>query len=158
MKRPTPHERFWSKVDKRGVDECWLWLAAPRRKDQGYGAFWFEGRHQPASRMALVFSGVKVPPDMKACHSCDNPPCCNPAHLFVGTNQENVDDKVSKGRQVRGARYWNTKLTRADVEFIRSHKVGSRPLAAGLPEKLAAQFGISRQYVSEVLSTGWKNP
>lgn len=69
MNRQAPADRFWSKVDKRGPDECWPWKAAVRKKSQGYGAFWFQGRHQPASRMALVFSGTNVPADMVACHN-----------------------------------------------------------------------------------------
>jgi hypothetical protein len=156
VKRQLPADRFWAKVDRSGPDECWPWKAAARKKSQGYGAFWFEGRHQPANRMALIFSGVDVKDGLEACHSCDNPRCCNPKHLFPGTRLENNADKVSKRRHVHGEQVWTAKLTRKQVEEIRAYKVPGKPLPAGLPQRLADQFGISRQYVSEVIAGGWK--
>jgi hypothetical protein len=93
---------------------------------------------------------------MEACHTCDNPKCCNPKHLFAGTRQQNNDDKIAKGRGVMGEKVWTSKLTVEQVAFIRSHKPeGVKRLPNGLPEKLAAQFGVSRQYISEVISSGW---
>lgn len=148
---PSLEERFWSKVEIRGKDECWPWKAAPRRKDQGYGAFWMDGRHHPAHKVASVLSGVVVPEGMDVCHHCDNPPCCNPRHHFVGTTQENTADKVSKGRQAKGLAFPRAKLSEQDIAFIRSHKPpGVKRMAIGMPAILAAQFGISRQYVSEI--------
>jgi hypothetical protein len=148
--------RFWSKVDKRKNDECWPWLASARKKNEGYGAFWLDGRHQPASRVALLVSGVDVPAGMVVCHRCDNPTCCNPAHLFVGTPLENNKDKIEKRRDTRGERSPHAKLTAEQVAFIRSFKPpGVKRVQAGLPSKLAVQFGISRQYVSELFKRGW---
>lgn len=157
-KRPGLHERYWSKVDVQGNDDCWPWLAAKRNRSHGYGAFWFEGRHQPSNRIALILSGTPVPTGMFACHSCDNPSCCNPRHLFVGTNKDNNDDKVAKGRHVFGERYWNAKLTAEQVAIIRAHKnPGMKRLPAGIPAMLAERFSVSRQYISEVLNNGWRN-
>jgi hypothetical protein len=88
---------------------------------------------------------------MQVCHECDNPPCCNPKHHFLGTNQENTADKVRKGRQAKGAMMPRNKLSEEDIAFIRSHKPpGVKRMAVGLPAILAAQFGISTQYVSEI--------
>lgn len=95
-------ERFWSKVDMRNPFECWPWLAALRRKDEGYGAFWINGRHQPASRIAYILIFNDVPVDIQVCHKCDNPNCCNPEHLFVGTNVDNARDRDNKGRGAVG--------------------------------------------------------
>lgn len=145
-------ERFWSKVNIQGKDECWLWLAATRGStpQQAYGAFWLNGRHQPASRVALLLSGATVPDGMEACHRCDNPSCCNPAHLFVGTSQANVDDKVSKGRQVKGAAVHTAKLTDAKVAEIRAAKPPGRRAPNGLPAQLAAKYGVTKQHLSDI--------
>lgn len=87
--------RFWSKVERKAPRECWLWQG--RRDDKGYGEFQFNGRKIKAAWMALSLSGVEclLPLVM---HSCDNPPCCNPAHLRPGTHAENAQDRDSKGR------------------------------------------------------------
>lgn len=100
--------RFWQKVDKRGDDECWLWLASKRNK--GYGAFAFT----PKSTGKLVqgrahrFSfEIHTGPigDSMVLHKCDTPACVNPSHLFLGSNKDNVRDMVSKGRHVAGGTY-----------------------------------------------------
>ena len=153
-KTPPLSERFWSKVDVRSEDECWPWTASVRRKDEGYGAFWMNGRHHPANRVALQLSGVDIPEDMVACHKCDNPRCCNPKHLFVGTPLENNDDKVLKGRHSRGSSHGMAKLTDEQIAEIRSHKPpGVKKVRAGLPQELANKFGIARAYVSVIYSS-----
>lgn len=148
---PMP-ERFWSKVDIRGPDECWIWKAAPRGKKPGqqYGAFWLDRRHQPANKIAWELVNGPMAEGMFACHRCDNPACCNPAHIFPGTNQENTADKVAKGRQVKGARVHTAKITEKDVLNIRSMRPPGRRAPNGLPEAIAAQYGITKQYVSEI--------
>lgn len=88
--------RFWSKVDKRGPDECWEWKAA--RQPAGYGKFWLDGKEQGSHRVALIASGVEIPAGYVGMHKCDNPPCCNPNHLLAETASENQKDKFRKGR------------------------------------------------------------
>jgi len=114
-------ERFWSKVDIRNPFECWPWLAAVRRKDEGYGAFWINGHHQPASRIAYSLIFHNVPINLQVCHHCDNPSCCNPEHLFLGTNIDNVQDRDKKGRGASGEKKrtstWS--FCQKDVIFIR---------------------------------------
>jgi hypothetical protein len=87
--------RFWSKVDRRGPDECWPWLG--HLDDGGYGRV---GRgHFVASRVAWeLHNEAQVPEGQRVLHSCDNPPCMNPAHLWAGTQKDNVQDAISKGR------------------------------------------------------------
>ena len=143
-KRPVA-DRFWPKVDRRGPDECWPWLAGVRRKDEGYGAFYVNGRHKPASRVAYELTFGEVAKGLVICHRCDNPGCCNPAHLFVGTNQDNDADRVAKGRQARGSRNAASKLTERQVWAIRKLR------AIGVkPGRLAWMFGITPAYVWEL--------
>lgn len=150
-------QRFWAKVDKRGTDECWPWTAAVRNSAEGYGAFWYERRHQPSNRMALVFSGTPVPAGMVACHACDNPGCCNPAHLFVGTPRQNNDDKVRKKRHAAGERHGSARLTREQVAEIRSlRQPGSRQVAPGVARQMAMRLGVTPGYVSELNKRGWR--
>jgi hypothetical protein len=156
-KLPPLPERFWSKVDIKSDDECWPWKAAVRKESEGYGAFWMHGRHHPANRVALQLSGVDVPDGMVACHKCDNPRCCNPKHLFVGTPRANNDDKVSKGRNPRGQFHGMARLTDAQTSEILALKpANGKRLAAGVPQKIADKYGITKQYVSELM--GKKQP
>jgi hypothetical protein len=123
---PTVAERFWSKVT-RG-EGCWEW--AGRRHRQGYGAFWIGCKIFLAHRVAYELEGGAVPSGLCVCHRCDNPPCVNPAHLFLGTQRENVADMVSKGRG-------NVRLSAADIEEIK------RLQAAGMYQRdIAARFGV----------------
>jgi len=94
--------RFWSKVDKRGPDECWPWLASLRNSR---GIIWVDGKHRKASQIAWeLANGKPFPAGMDACHSCDNPPCVNPSHIWPGTARDNALDASRKGRLVFPAR------------------------------------------------------
>lgn len=89
--------RFWSKVDMRGPDECWEWKAGVNRT--GYGRFKVASYITvTASRMALIGTKMEEPHGMLVLHHCDNPPCCNPNHLYFGTDADNSNDKISRGR------------------------------------------------------------
>lgn len=93
-------KRFWSHVKIRGEDECWEWQAS--LDHAGYGQFNIDHRPHHAHRVAYMLTHGEMPVGFQVCHDCDNPPCCNPNHLFKGTNQDNVDDKIAKGRQFKG--------------------------------------------------------
>jgi hypothetical protein len=103
MATVSPEDRFWSKVDKRGPDECWEWRG--HRSHDGYGRVKIKGKIFTASRAVLFLTrGEPIPPGTYACHSCDNPPCCNPAHLWLGTNRDNQLDARRKGRSFSAKR------------------------------------------------------
>jgi HNH endonuclease len=157
-------DRFWAKVDRRGPDECWPWKAS--RRSHGYGVFWagskrangdniMEGAHRSAYRLLVgpIADGLFV------CHKCDNPPCVNPAHLFLGTQLDNMADAVAKGRHVsppnrRGPHPWSAKVDATTVTRIRElHANG------GITQQwLADQYGLSQTAVGEIIRRqSWKH-
>lgn len=91
--------RFWSYIDKRGPAECWPWTGY-KHAGFGYGMISIAGQKAMlySHRVALEIAGVVIPEGMGALHTCDNPPCCNPAHLYPGTQKDNVRDMVERGR------------------------------------------------------------
>lgn len=97
-----PVQILWSRVDKNGPihpvlkTRCWLWVGY--KVAGGYGQIKGKKSHRPAYQ----YTNGSIPDGMFVCHKCDNPPCCNPDHLFLGTAQDNMTDKVVKNRQARG--------------------------------------------------------
>jgi len=77
-------------------DGCWEWQASKKRR--GYGQFWCKGKNRVASRVAYRHFKGPIPDGMCVCHTCDNPGCCNPAHLWLGTYTDNMQDASTKGR------------------------------------------------------------
>lgn len=91
-------ERLWAKINKRGPDECWLWMASLNA--YGYGQIQAEDKSRPLRASRVVYETVhgSIPKGMHVLHHCDNPACCNPKHLWLGTHQDNMDDMNAKGR------------------------------------------------------------
>lgn len=141
--RSSVEERFWAKVDQSGgPDACHEWLGS--RNALGYGRFNPGGGPMLASRWLLGhLRGEMLAADEQALHRCDNPPCCNSAHLFVGTRADNMRDAAEKGRMV-GRRT----LSSEDVAAIR------REYAAGgvSQASLAARFGVRQPAISRIVT------
>ena len=91
----TSEERFWSKINKKNNDECWEWMGTLDYK--GYGIFKLNGKGIKAHRLMAEKMGLEIK-DLCVCHTCDNPKCVNPSHLFVGTVLDNNIDKINKNR------------------------------------------------------------
>ncbi len=126
---PSDKERFWSKVNVGGENECWPWK--DRLNADGYGTLSVGGRDNQsklfAHRVAKVLATCEEIPSGKiVMHGCDNPPCCNPNHLHVATHQENMDDMVRKKRSV--VSFGAAKLNWDIVDDIRSSKLGNADL------------------------------
>lgn len=146
----TLKERFWQKVQKAGVDECWEWKAG--KSNQRYGLFYLEGKMQYAHRVAWMLLKGCIPKGLFVCHTCDNPSCVNLNHLWLGTHNDNMTDMVTKGRWIRD-RHPNAKLTIEDILQIRER------LSCGESQKsIAADYKICRISVSRIKrNKTWKH-
>lgn len=164
--------RFWSKVARGEPDACWPYREG--RDKGGYGSFTLyppgkKRGHVQAQRVAWVATHGPIPDGLQALHRCDNPPCCNPAHLFLGTGLDNMRDKVAKGRHVsgmalhpesalRGEAHPNAILTEADVAWIRSVYEPGRHKRAWTQRAIAEKFGVHRDTIKKAASgTYWKH-
>jgi hypothetical protein len=150
----TVEQRFRPKVDKRGPDDCWPWTAS--KVPDGYGKLNFKGTMLAAHRIAWELERGEIPDGLLVLHTCDHPGCCNPAHLFLGTNQDNADDKVRKGRHrsvhFPGEENPQARLTEEDVRSIRRLAATTDRLA------LAARFGVGRGHVNDIIGRRrWKH-
>lgn len=151
----TPEERlelFWSRIDKSGgPDACWIWTAS--HNAGGYGNMWWDERVQPSHRISYELAYGAIPEGLQVCHHCDNRPCCNPTHFFLGRHLENNRDKESKGRgnQPRGEHNHLHKLTEADVIEIR-RLATERKLKY---KDIGAKFGVTRGAISLVVRRVW---
>lgn len=113
---PSLLRRFWAMVDNKKHTECWEWMG---QKKFGYGVIAIERKSVKATRLMYYFFKGFVPETKLIMHSCDNPSCVNPSHLSLGTNQENINDSINKGRSARGERTGRAKLTEEQVREIR---------------------------------------
>lgn len=144
--------RFWAKVDKRGKSDCWLWLGA--KKPKGYGNVRRNKAYTTAHRVAWEITFGPIPIGMQIQHSCDNPSCCNPHHLMLGTVVSNFVDMVRKGRgnsshknRQFGEDHPHHKLTAAEVAAIRAEYIPGRVKQSDLGSK----YGVSQRTISIIV-------
>lgn len=122
---PAPRplvDRFWEMVRRGPSEECWPWTGSTRAGGYGAIAVRVPGRRHrlaPAHRVSWELHNGPIPDGLQVLHRCDNPPCVNPAHLFLGTNDDNVADMLSKGRNLVGQRCAHAVLTAEDVRRAR---------------------------------------
>lgn len=175
---------FWSNVKQRATNECWPWAAGHFTNSKGvpdYGAAvlrFTDGKSRPrhASKVAWAFANERWPNENEVVmHSvCDNPPCCNPRHLTLGTNNSNMADMAAKGRAsqgdehysrvapeklARGSKVGTSKLTEQDVLIIKVAVVGfttqDRELPRGFKTFLAEQFSVTKQMIGFICTGKW---
>jgi hypothetical protein len=154
--QPSLDSRFWSKVAvSNNPDECWEWQKG--KSHDGYGYISIGGRKGKrtyAHRIAWEFKNGTIPSGLFVLHSCDNPACCNPKHLFLGTRQDNSKDKVNKGRQAKGENNGAHKLNEGDVLYIRErYSRGDIRIT-----DLANELGLGRTHVRDIVHRKtWKH-
>jgi hypothetical protein len=151
---PQEIERFWSKVDRSaGPDACWLWTGT--RIPQGYGTLSLRRSPVYAHRFAFIITNGWPAEKMCVCHACDNPSCCNPAHLWLGTHTDNMRDMLKKGRrtEARGENVSTAKLTEDQVREIRATR-----LYRGAISDMMRRYGVSRTALTQLLrGNTWKH-
>ncbi|MDE2024909.1 MAG: HNH endonuclease [Patescibacteria group bacterium] len=146
-------ERFENSYIKNEKTGCWEWIKGLDR--QGYGQihdYDKQGKRitRYAHRISFEIYKHKIPNNKLICHSCDNPKCVNPKHLWIGTTQENVDDKLKKNRGLFGSKHQNSKLTEEDILFIRSSKARK--------SELARKFNVHFMTITNILRRNtWKH-
>jgi hypothetical protein len=124
---------------------CWLWIRGSN--SDGYGQITMNRKQQAAHRVSWQLYRGPIPEGMQILHSCDTPPCVNPAHLFLGKDKDNVQDSIKKDRHFfpKGEQHGRRKLSDADVREIRS-----APKSYGTGMALAKRFGVTDQTISNI--------
>ncbi len=150
LTKPTDEERFHSGVEMGGPDECWEWRRGFRAGFGKYGIIRWHGRMVGAHRVAWMLANGRDPGELCVLHRCDNPPCCNPAHLWLGDQKANNDDKEAKGRAAhpRGEEHGAAILNERQVREIRERYARgdvTQPV-------LAVEYGVSTQAISAVVT------
>ncbi len=151
---------FWSTLNKdgplpdqqkeyyKGLEKCWVWVFGVT--GNGYGGLIFEGKRTTAHRVAWILAHGNIPEGLCVLHKCDNPLCCNPDHLFLGTRTDNSIDKESKGRgnhinTPKGEKHGMSRLSESDILRIRELR------RSGLQYKqIASLEGIGWSHVKKI--------
>lgn len=140
-------KRFWSKVNRLGDEDCWEWTAV--RNADGYGRFQLYRKIVSSHRASYLMFCGPIPSGMVVMHTCDNPPCVNPAHLVLGTQLENVRDCAAKNRRanLKGEAHGMAFLTEKIVNAIRD------AVASGFSQaEMGRAFGIRKGLVCDLVS------
>lgn len=148
-------ERFWARITRGQSQDCWEWTGG--RSPQGYGIFYLAGKRCHAHRVAWLFENGAIPDGLSVLHDCDNPPCCNPQHLFLGTLDDNNKDRDRKGRgrHPKGEEHPRAKITREQVGAIR--ELVARNPCINIAQ-LGREHGLSRSGIHHIVrGESWKD-
>lgn len=150
-------ERFWAKVDKKGEDECWEWKAGKYKF--GYGEFSYNGKPESSHRISYILTHGSIPEGLFVLHRCNNPLCVNPRHLYIGTQFDNMKQKVNDGRCVCGhSSYWmilNSKLNWEIVNKIREEYTNDKNVTI---RELSYRYNVPFGTVGGIVSNSrWKD-
>lgn len=147
-------QRFWRKIDKREEDDCWIWKGAI--SNNRYGHMNYDGKDEYSHRLCYMISYGEIPENMEVCHNCNNPLCCNPRHLCIGTHQDNMRYMVDTGRSTKGEKHPNHLLTEEEIDQIRDKYSKSKDKIK--QSDLAMMYEVSTHAISDVIcNKTWKD-
>ena len=148
--RKSPEQmaaRFWEKVDRRGIDQCWPYTGSITT--HGYGCAQWGGRVLGTHKISYLLVKGPVPDGLQVMHACDNRICCNPRHLSLGTKADNAQDMVRKGRGRKDGGY---KITAAQASAIKAAR------GKATSGQLAREYGLSQSYIFHIWGgKSWRN-
>ena len=138
--------RFQKRIELDLLEGCWLWKGGSKGKT-GYGSFWFKGKSGTAHQASYDHWNGKVPQGLQIDHLCRNRKCVNPAHLYLGTQKDNLADAVKIGRiGIFGEKNGAAKLRVSDIPIIR------KSAQDGCVHKIIAErFGVCRQTIDQII-------
>lgn len=147
------NELFWSKVIK--TDNCWIWIG--QKRPFGYGKFQYsllhKKHHLDAHRFSYLITYGSISEGECVRHTCDNPSCVRPDHLILGSQSDNIQDKVVRDRQAKGSQHGNSKLTEQLVSEIRNHHHNGMQT-----KELTILYSVSRNTIQNVVNgKAWKH-
>jgi len=139
--------RIWNKIDKKSDNECWNWKCG--LSGVGYGSCWFMGKRTNPTRVIWEFvNGKSIPEGLWVLHSCNNPKCCNPAHLRVGTPKDNTQDMIKSGNHL----YYDGSSKRSKLNPKQTHELHKLYTTGNYTQKeLGVMFGVHMTTVGSIL-------
>lgn len=144
---------FWKNVRIGSPAGCWAWLGSTDR--DGYGRCTNKGKTEGSHRLAYMLATGPIAAGMEIRHSCDNPPCCNPAHLLQGTKLDNVRDRIARDRSARGSQNGQAKLTEQEAAEVladyRKIKGTAAKAPPGLLQALADRTGVAADTIQDLV-------
>ncbi len=143
--RPVIISRFYQSALRLSEDECWPWISTLDK--DGYGVFQVEYIQYRAHVIAYAIANNLDYITLLVLHSCDNPKCCNPKHLFLGTTQDNTRDTINKGRKARGEDSNRTTLVKEEILEIREKYKSNRYSQ----QQLAYEYGVCQTTISGII-------
>jgi HNH endonuclease len=143
---------FYARIGKKEPEECWEWQGDIN--GGGYGQFSLGGKRVIAHRFVWELINGPIPEGMFICHKCDNPPCCNPNHLFLGTPKDNSQDRDHKGRGAKGEKSGVSVLTEEQVLAIREEYARGGATYLGLGKKYGVRDGTIKKIIERI---NWKH-
>lgn len=137
-------DRFWSHVEKAGPNDCWLWKRSKHNKGYGQVGFGVNGKVEmhKAHKVAWEITHNRlIPKGVHGLHTCDTRACCNPHHVFLGSNADNMADRDAKGRQARGERHGAAKISDDQARLVK-YRLGGLKIS-----EIAKLIGVSYHLV-----------
>jgi len=138
--RGNVEERFWNHIQKKVENECWEWQGFVDK--DGYGKMRTTDTNEAAHRASYRIHNGEIPKGLNVLHKCNNPPCCNPNHLYVGDQSRNMQDRIDAGNFLYGECHHNSKISNETVVLIKND--------SGTHKQLAEKYGCSASQIGNI--------